>query len=110
MGIRVLVVSSNIALWDYVDRNRVCTYEYIGHIGEYFSFEEDKIKDARIKQFKYISEVANTIFNIKQAKKLNEEIKILEELDMNKEMIGLIKSGIARVMEDNNLYLKFEYD
>ena len=110
MGIKVLVVSSNIALWDYMDRNRVYTYKYIGHIGEYFSLEEDKIKGARIKQFLYISIVANTIFNIKQVKKLNGEIKTLEELDMNSEMIGIIKKGIAMIMDDNDLYLKFECD
>jgi len=110
MGISVFAISSSTALWNYVDIPTNSKGYYIGWIGEYFNAETSKIKDKRIKQFKYITINSNTIFNREQVKHLKEEIEILEKLEANKEMLEIIKKGIAKVLENEKLYLKFKDD
>jgi len=120
MGIEIFASSEKVILWDYINIPKNHEEYYIGRIRDYFDLakeiyksfdsEKEKIKDERIKQFKYITELSNTIFNREQVKQLREEIKILEKSDFDKEMLEVIKKGISKVLERDNLYLKFEYD
>jgi len=110
MGIEILVVSSNIALWNYMDEPDFYTYAHIGDIGEFFHSKQQKIKNKKIKQFMYIDIGEITIFNFKQVLQLDKEIKMLEEEgEFDKGILELIKKGIKMVLENRDLYLKFEY-
>jgi len=111
MGIEILVVSSNIALWDYCEEPDVYTYEYLGNIGENFYSKQVNIKNKSVKQFLYVNINVNTIFNFKQVEQLNKEIKILEiENILSKDDLKVLKKGIKIILENQDLYLKFEYD
>ena len=111
MGIKVLVISSNVALWNYMDEPKIFTYEYIGHIGESFHSEQIQIRDYKVKQFMYIDIGEITIFSYKQVKYLEKEIEILEKQKLlSQETLDIIKNAIKVVLESKNLYLKFEYD
>ena len=111
MGLEVWVVSSNIALWNYMDEPEDFTYKYIGHIGEYFNIERSKIEDKDIKQFFYIDKREITIFGYEQVKCLEREVEILERKKLfKKEALEVIKNGIVFVLMNKALYLKFEYD
>lgn len=111
MGISVHVVSSNKCFWDYKSCIGEIEWDHIGHIAEgSFAQERDSIKDKRIKQFIYISNIEITIFNIKQVKALSKELDIIEKLNViNKEDLEIIKNGVKTALE-KNLYLEFYYD
>lgn len=110
MGITVSAISSNIGLWDYINQPNNIEVHFIGHIGESFNSENNSILDEKIKQFKFITIMAETIFNTKQLQELSKEIPIVEELNIiNKEDLEVIKNGIKVALE-KNLYLKFECD
>lgn len=111
MGIKVSVVSSNIALWDYIDKPNFFVDKYIGEIGEAFYSKPRNIKNKTVKQFLYVYINVNTIFNSKQVEQLEKEVKILEtENFLCKEDLKVLKNGIKMVLENKNLYLKFEYE
>ena len=111
MGIDVLVVSRNVALWDYIDRNKVCTYEHMGRIEDDLCWEREKFKSKNIIQFCYIGIGFYTVFNKKQVRRLKEDIKIVEKLNIiDKNVMHIIKQGVDLVLKNNDLYLKFEDD
>jgi len=110
MGISVSAVSRNTCLINYNNITDEIECYSIGHIGESFDSEKKSIKNKRIKQFMYITIMANTIFNTKQLIALSKELDILEKLDLiNKQDFDIIKNGVKIALE-KNLYLKFEYD
>jgi len=111
MGIKILVVSRNIAMWDYSDINKVCTYEYIGYIDDALLWERNRLKPKNVIQFYYIGIGFFSVFNIKQVRVLKEEIKILDGLNIvHKTVLDMIKDGIEKALQNNSLYLKFEDD
>jgi len=108
----VTVVSNTVALIDYSEAPDFFIDEYIGNIKEkYFYLEQkEKIKNKDIKQFLFIHQDFNTVFNYKQVKQLAKEIAILEQKgEFNKEVLEVIKKGIKLVLENKDLYLKFQY-
>jgi len=111
MGISVSVVSSNIALWNYIDKPYFFIDKYIGEIGETFYSKPRNIKNKMIKQFLYIYINVNTIFNSKQVEQLKKEVKILKkERLLCKEDLKVLNNGIQMILENKTLYLKFEYE
>jgi len=111
MGMKILVISDNVALWDFIDDRGSFFYEYVGYIGVNFNQEMAKTKHKDIRQFKYVGEGEYTIFNANQVQNLYKEIEILEEEGyVSKEVLELIKIGANKVLENNNRYLKFEDD
>ena len=111
--IKVTVVSSNIVLLDFYDTPEFSVDKYVGRMkeGSFRLKQKEKIKDDRIQQFMFINVDFNTAFNYKQVRKLSDEIAILEEADLlNKEILEVLNKGIDMVLNDKDLYLKFEYD
>lgn len=110
MGIMVFALSRNICMFKLIEMPNIFESHCIGYIGDFFYDEKKRIHSKKIKQFMYITIMANTIFNTKQLIELSKEIDILEKLNIiNKQDFDIIKNGVKIALE-KNLYLKFEYD